>query len=244
MIAIVSLRLLYLIFVQVLGLLLLMGRTASTKDVELLVLRHEVAVLPRTNSTPRLMGGTGSTAPCLPHSSDASPRCCTVTARSPRPPFCDGTATRSAMAPPSGDQEVDLPEPRRPPTHRPGDHRGDKHTGSRERNLGLPAHPRRTAQARPSRRRIDHPQDPETAANTTGAAASNRHSWRRFLRAQAATLLAVNLFHVDCAITVKRIYVFLRPGSPQPLRPHPRHHQPPDRSMDHPASPQPADGPR
>jgi hypothetical protein len=49
MIAVVSLRLLYLIFQQVLGLLLLMGRTASTKDVELLVLRHEVAVLRRTN---------------------------------------------------------------------------------------------------------------------------------------------------------------------------------------------------
>jgi hypothetical protein len=42
MIAVVSLRLLYLIFQQVLGLLLLMGRTASTKDVELLVVRHEV----------------------------------------------------------------------------------------------------------------------------------------------------------------------------------------------------------
>jgi putative transposase len=50
----VSLRLLYLIFRQVLGLVLLMGRTSSTKDVELLVLRHEVAVLRRTNPRPRL----------------------------------------------------------------------------------------------------------------------------------------------------------------------------------------------
>ena len=49
-----SLRLLYLIFHQVLGLVLLLGRTSSAKDVELLVLRHEVAVLRRTNPRPRL----------------------------------------------------------------------------------------------------------------------------------------------------------------------------------------------
>jgi putative transposase len=54
MISAVSLRLLYLIFRQVLGLLLLLGRTSATKDVELLVLRHEVAVLRRTNPRPRL----------------------------------------------------------------------------------------------------------------------------------------------------------------------------------------------
>ena len=50
-----SLRLLYLIFVQVLGLVLLLGRTSAAKDVELLVLRHEVAVLRRTNPRPRLV---------------------------------------------------------------------------------------------------------------------------------------------------------------------------------------------
>jgi putative transposase len=49
-----ALRLLYLIFRQVLGLDLLMGRTSSAKDVELLVLRHEVAVLRRSNPRPRL----------------------------------------------------------------------------------------------------------------------------------------------------------------------------------------------
>jgi len=49
----VSLRLRYLIFRQVLGLVLLMSRTSVAKDVELLVLRHEVAVL-RANPRPRL----------------------------------------------------------------------------------------------------------------------------------------------------------------------------------------------
>jgi hypothetical protein len=50
----VSLRLLYLIFWQVLGLVLLSCRTSSAKDIELLVLRHEVAILRRTNPRPRL----------------------------------------------------------------------------------------------------------------------------------------------------------------------------------------------
>ena len=54
MIAAVSLRLLYLIFSQLLSWLTLLPRASSYKDVELLVLRHEVAVLRRTNPRPHL----------------------------------------------------------------------------------------------------------------------------------------------------------------------------------------------
>jgi hypothetical protein len=47
-------RLLYLIFLRLVGLPVLLGRSSASKDVELLVLRHEVAVLRRGNPKPHL----------------------------------------------------------------------------------------------------------------------------------------------------------------------------------------------
>ena len=49
-----SLRLLYLIFVRLCGWLVLLGHSSVSKDIELLVLRHEVAVLRRTRPRPQL----------------------------------------------------------------------------------------------------------------------------------------------------------------------------------------------
>jgi hypothetical protein len=50
----VSPRPLYLTFDRLLGRLLLLARTPASKDAELLVLRHEVAILRRTNPKPHL----------------------------------------------------------------------------------------------------------------------------------------------------------------------------------------------
>jgi hypothetical protein len=107
MIAAVSLRPLYLMFERVLGFEVLLGRTGPSKDIELLVLRHEVAVLRRTKPTPRLDWADRAVVAALIR---RLPMKCGAIAWSPR--------ARSALAPPPRAPEVDLLEPARSPTDR------------------------------------------------------------------------------------------------------------------------------
>ena len=101
MIAAVALRLLYLMFQQMLRLTLVMGRTAASMDIELLVSRHELAVLRRTKpDDPPGLGRPSS--PRLPM--NLRVRCL-----SPQERSCGGTATALWA-------RVDLPEPLCSPT--------------------------------------------------------------------------------------------------------------------------------
>jgi hypothetical protein len=92
MIIAASLRLLYLILQHLLGLLLLMGRTSSTKNIELVTLRHEVAVLRRTHPRPRLKSADRA---------DIDAGVTGVFSSAPTPRYCSSTPTCSAAPEPT-----------------------------------------------------------------------------------------------------------------------------------------------
>jgi hypothetical protein len=161
----VSLRLLYLIFDRLLNWLVLLARTSSSKNIELLVLRDEVAVLRRIKPRPRL---------------DWVDRAMFAALIRHLPAVLRGhrlghTGPGLAVVPPSGAQEVDLPEPIRATADRRYARRAGRTDGTGELDLGIQEDPGRAAQARPPRWRLDDPSDPQAPPHPTSAIAAYRH---------------------------------------------------------------------
>ncbi|MGH3779265.1 MAG: integrase core domain-containing protein [Pseudonocardiaceae bacterium] len=189
-----SLRLVYLIFLRLLNLLLLLGRSSASKDLELLVLRHEVTVLRRTNPTPRLDWADRAVFAALVRMLRehrlVTPG--TILRWHRRLVAKKWTYLHRVGRPPIDDAVAVLIERLARENHRWGYQRIQGGLLKLGHRVGASTI-RRVLQ------RLRIPPAPVRDTDTT---------WRQFLRGQASTMLACDFFHVDCAVTLQRIYVF------------------------------------
>ncbi len=224
----------YLIFLRLGGWLVLLGRSSASKDVELLVLRHEVAVLRRTNPHPRVDWTDRAVLAALARQLRGLLRKHRLVTA--------GTILRWHRRLMAKKWTYPHRTGRRPVDHSivaliermASENAAWGYRRIQGELLKLGHHVSATTIRRVLKRLRIPP-------------ALNRNSdtsWRRFVRTQAATLLACDFFHVDCAVRLKRVYVFFVLEVAHSLRPHPRYHHPSRRAVDHPTGSHSPDGSR